>query len=134
MLCKIPYSLSGYAATKRKVWFSYLQSHSSSLPLVFCFACNQPSVREPQSFYIAIFCNVKHEYLRSRASRCLTLSSSLAFPGVLEIYRDARAFILDLASYPGIFQSDFTITQCGNYGNLPPLQKIFVKSIYSITL
>ena len=23
--------------------------------------------------------------------------------------------------------------QCGNYGNLPPLQKIFVKSIYSIT-
>ena len=76
--------------------------------------------------------NVKHEYLRSRASRCLTLSSSLAFPGVLEIYRDARAFILDLASYPGIFQSDFTTTQCGNYGNLPPLQKIFVKSIHNI--
>ena len=24
--------------------------------------------------------------------------------------------------------------QCGNVGNLPPLQKIFVKSIYSVTL
>ena len=39
--------------------------------------------------------SIKHEYLRSRASRCLSLSSS---SGVLEIYRDTRAYILDLAS------------------------------------
>ena len=37
----------------------------------------------------------KHEYLRSRASRCLSLSSS---SGVLEIHRDTRAYVLDLAS------------------------------------
>ena len=44
---------------------------------------------------------IKHEYLRSRASKCLSLSS---FPSVMvsqlnfELYRDTRAFILDLAS------------------------------------
>ena len=41
---------------------------------------------------------IKHEYLRSCASRCLSLSSSSSFPGVLEIHRDTRAYILDLAS------------------------------------
>ena len=41
----------------------------------------------------------KHEYLRSRAYKCLSLSSSAAsLQGVLEIYRDTRAYILDLAS------------------------------------
>ena len=27
-----------------------------------------------------------------------------------------------------------SVTQCGNFGNIPPLEKIFVKSIYSISL
>ena len=39
---------------------------------------------------------IKHEYLRSRASRCLSLSSPSS-SGFLEIYRDTCAYILDLA-------------------------------------
>ena len=50
---------------------------------------------------------IKHEYLRSCASRCLSLSSSSSFPGVLEIHRDTRAFILDLAS--GNFLLDINV-------------------------
>ena len=41
---------------------------------------------------------VKHELLRSRASRCLSLSSSSSLQEVLEIYRDTRAYIVSLAS------------------------------------
>ena len=41
--------------------------------------------------------DIRHEYLRSHASRCLSLSSSFS-GNLLAIYRDTRTYILDLAS------------------------------------
>ena len=72
--------------------------------IVFNFNVKKPSYdkmfvtmySEPFFVNISLTQNFKHEYLRSRASRCLSLSS--ASSGVLEIYRDTRAYILDLAS------------------------------------
>ena len=53
-----------------------------------------------ESYFTTILCHSWITYLRSRASKRLSLSSSSSSSGqgVLEIYRDTRAFILDLAS------------------------------------
>ena len=72
--------------------------------IVFNFNVKKPSYdkmfvtmySEPFFVNISLTQNFKHEYLRSRASRCLSFSS--ASSGVLEIYRDTCAYILDLAS------------------------------------
>ena len=43
-------------------------------------------------------CTIKHEYLRSRASKCLSLASPFSSDTVIQLYWDTRAYILDLAS------------------------------------